>query len=105
MIADVSSGSGYWCNYVDCLVDLNVGCPEDLQVLDGDKVVACKSSCLEYGTDEACCLGEFDDLELYKNSTSAEYFKRDCPKAYSYPYVDGKSTFSCYNVNYDVVFG
>jgi hypothetical protein len=105
VIPNVGGGTGYWCTSAYCVVDLNDGCPEGLQVLDGDKVVACKSSCLEYGTDEACCLGEFNDLELCKNSTSAEYFKRNCPNAYSYPYDDGTSTFSCFNVNYEVVFG
>jgi hypothetical protein len=105
VIPNIGGGSGYWCTIVDCVVDLNPECPDDLKVLDGENVVACKSSCLEYDTDETCCRGEFNDLESCKNSRSAVYFKTNCPKAYSYPYNDGTSTFSCANVNYDVVFG
>jgi hypothetical protein len=105
VIPSITGGTGYWCTAVDCLVDLNIQCPVDLQVLDGVEIVGCKSSCLEYGTDEECCLGEFNDLETCKNSTSAAYFKSNCPKAYSYPYDDGTSTFTCFNANYDLLFG
>jgi hypothetical protein len=105
IIPNTGGGSGYWCTVADCTVDLNLECPEDLQVLDGDNVVACKSSCLAYDTDEKCCRGKFNNLDDCKNSTSAAYFKSNCPGAYSYPFDDGTSTFTCMSANYDIVFG
>jgi hypothetical protein len=99
------SGSGYWCGSANCTFDLNLECPDDLKVFDGDNVVACKSSCLAYDTDEYCCRGEFSDLESCKSSPSAVYFKNNCPVASSYAYDDGTSSFICLNTNYIIRFG
>jgi hypothetical protein len=97
-------GSEYWCGSANCTVDLNLECPNDLKVFDGDNVLACKSSCLAYDTDECCCRGEFSDLESCKSSPSAVYFKNNCPVAYSYAYDVGTSTSNCYNPNYHIAF-
>jgi hypothetical protein len=105
VIPHISGGSGYWCTTAECSVDLNLECPDDLKAFDGGNVVACKSSCLEYDTDETCCRGEFSDLESCKNSTSAVYFKSNCPKAYSYPYDDATSTFACSLIDYSIQIG
>jgi hypothetical protein len=95
---------GYWCGVANCSVDLNLECPDDLKVFDGDNVVACMSSCLAYDTDEYCCRGEFSDLESCKSSPSAVYFKSNCPVAYSYAYDDGTSAFTCSDVDYTIIF-
>jgi hypothetical protein len=105
VIPSTLGGSGYWCTNLECIVDLNLECPDDLKVLHEGNVVACKSSCLAYDTDEYCCRGEFSDLESCKSSPSAVYFKSNCPAAYSYAYDDLTSTFTCYDVNYNIVFG
>jgi hypothetical protein len=99
IIPNTEGGSGYWCTSANCNFDLNLECPDDLKVLDGDNVVACKSSCLAYDTDEYCCRGEFSALESCKSSPSAVCFKNNCPDAYSYAYDDGTSTFTCYEID------
>jgi hypothetical protein len=98
-------GDGYSCGTAGCTVDLNPGCPEDLKVWNGGNVVACKSSCLAYNTDEYCCRGAFNDPNVCKSSPSAIFFKSNCPGAYSYAYDDTTSTFTCRDTDYDIIFG
>jgi hypothetical protein len=105
MTANVGGGSGYWCTTAGCTRDLNPGCPNNLKILDGGNVVACKSSCLPYNTDEYCCRGGFNDLQVCRNSPPAVYFKSNCPGTYSYAYDDGKGTFTCQNTDYFIIFG
>jgi hypothetical protein len=105
MTPTVGGGSGYSCTTASCTVNLNPGCPEDLKVRNGANVVACKSDCLAYNRDEFCCRGRFNDPNVCKSSPSAQYFKRNCPKAYSYAYNDGTSTFTCQNTDYNIKFG
>jgi hypothetical protein len=105
MTPTVGGGSGYSCTTASCTVDLNSGCPDDLKIWDGVEVVACKSSCLAYNTDEYCCRGVYNDPIICRSSPSAQYFKSNCPRAYSYAYDDGTSTFTCWNTDYDIIFG
>jgi hypothetical protein len=101
----VGGGSGYSCGTAGCTVNLNPGCPNDLKVSSGGKVVACKSSCLAYNTDQYCCRGSYNNPNVCKSSPSAVYFKNNCPKAYSFAYDDTTSTFTCQNTDYDIIFG
>ncbi|CDY26681.1 BnaA06g13410D [Brassica napus] len=80
------------CQNVGCVSDLNGSCPNELRVMDGGNVVACKSACAAFNKPEYCCTGAFDKPET------------SCPKAYSYAYDDASSTFTCTNANYSVVF-
>ena len=105
MTPTAAGDKGYSCTTASCTVDLNPGCPDDLKVMDGANVVACKSSCVVYNTDEYCCRGAFNDPNVCKSSPSAQYFKGNCPGAYSYAYDDGTSTFTCQNTDYDIIFG
>ncbi|OMO88615.1 Thaumatin [Corchorus olitorius] len=99
------------CNATGCAYDLNMGCPKELQVVGGDggamapgRVVACKSACEAFGLDQYCCSGEFANPTTCRPSFYSTIFKRACPRAYSYAYDDGTSTFTCKAYEYLIIF-
>ncbi|XVF37972.1 hypothetical protein REPUB_Repub20aG0057300 [Reevesia pubescens] len=97
------------CNATGCSSDLNMGCPKELQVVGGDgeragQVVACKSACEAFGLDQYCCSGEFANPTTCRPSFYSTIFKRACPRAYSYAYDDGTSTFTCKAYDYLILF-
>ncbi|GMI96107.1 hypothetical protein like AT5G24620 [Hibiscus trionum] len=100
------------CNATGCSSDLNLACPRELQVVggnDGDggdteRVVACKSACEAFGLDQYCCSGEFGNPTTCRPSFYSTIFKRACPRAYSYAYDDGTSTFTCKAFDYLILF-
>ncbi|XP_061339140.1 pathogenesis-related thaumatin-like protein 3.5 [Gastrolobium bilobum] len=100
-------GSGA-CNATGCVTDINIGCPKELQVVGEDAyqgdVVGCKSACEAFGSDQYCCSGEFANPTTCKPSYYSTIFKRACPRAYSYAFDDGTSTFTCKAYEYDLVF-
>ncbi|XVF65251.1 hypothetical protein PTKIN_Ptkin09bG0232300 [Pterospermum kingtungense] len=100
------------CNATGCAYDLNMGCPKELQVVGGDggggagpgRVVACKSACEAFGLDQYCCSGEFANPTTCRPTFYSTIFKRACPRAYSYAYDDGTSTFTCKSYDYLIIF-
>ncbi|KAJ4832484.1 hypothetical protein Tsubulata_000028 [Turnera subulata] len=96
------------CNATGCVSDINMGCPKELQVIGDDGgeggVVACKSACEAFGQDQYCCSGEFANPTTCKPSFYSTIFKRACPRAYSYAFDDGTSTFTCKAYDYAIVF-
>lgn len=90
------------------------GCPKELQVVvdEGKEeeeekeggVVACKSACEAFGLDQYCCSGEFANPTTCRPSFYSTIFKRACPRAYSYAFDDGSSTFTCKAHEYSIVF-
>ncbi|GAA0165613.1 hypothetical protein LIER_20969 [Lithospermum erythrorhizon] len=103
------SGGGN-CTATGCVVELNGGCPTELKLMsggsgDGDGgCVACKSACEAFGDPKYCCSGEYGTPDACKPSYYSEYFKNACPRAYSYAYDDGTSTFTCAGANYVITF-
>ncbi|KAL6509205.1 hypothetical protein OROGR_022515 [Orobanche gracilis] len=102
------SGVYEGCNATGCAVDINMGCPRELQVMgtDGGEggVVACMSACEAFGLEEYCCSGEFANPTTCRPSFYAGIFKRACPRAYSYAFDDRTSTFTCKASEYAIVF-
>ncbi|CAN8292440.1 unnamed protein product [Cochlearia groenlandica] len=96
-------GSGD-CENVGCVSDLNASCPNELRVMDGGNVVACKSACAAFGKPEYCCTGAFSTPQTCPPTDFSRIFKAACPKAYSYAYDDATSTFTCVKANYAIVF-
>ncbi|KAI3697376.1 hypothetical protein L6452_30351 [Arctium lappa] len=98
-------GSGN-CSSVRCVTDLNVKCPDSLQVKGdgGSEVVACKSACTAFQKPEYCCTGEFNNPTICKPTNYSQIFKEACPTSYSYPYDDATSTFTCKQANYLISF-
>ncbi|KAK9292313.1 hypothetical protein L1049_020278 [Liquidambar formosana] len=106
------------CNATGCVSDINMGCPKELQVVGGDDVdrgegevegegegvVACKSACEAFGLDQYCCSGEFANPTTCQPSFYSTIFKRACPRAYSYAFDDGTSTFTCKAYDYAIIF-
>ncbi|KAG6435026.1 hypothetical protein SASPL_106675 [Salvia splendens] len=97
------------CNATGCIQDINMGCPKELQVIgseggEGGGVVACKSACGAFGLDQYCCSGEFANPTTCQPSFYSGIFKRACPRAYSYAFDDGTSTFTCKASVYNIVF-
>lgn len=70
----------------------------------GGEVVGCKSACEAFGLDQYCCSGEFANPSTCKPSFYSSIFKRACPRAYSYAFDDGTSTFTCKASEYAIVF-
>ncbi|XP_074354383.1 pathogenesis-related thaumatin-like protein 3.5 isoform X1 [Apium graveolens] len=97
------------CNATGCASDINIGCPKELQVAGEEEgtaggVVACKSACEAFGLDQYCCSGEFANPKTCRPSFYSSFFKRACPRAYSYAFDDGTSTFTCKAFEYSIVF-
>lgn len=89
------------------------GCPKELQVVGanggnegegGGGVIACKSACEAFGLDQFCCSGEFANPTTCRPSFYSSIFKRACPRAYSYAFDDGTSTFTCKAYDYAIIF-
>ncbi|KAL8551184.1 hypothetical protein ACS0TY_000315 [Phlomoides rotata] len=96
------------CSATGCAQDINRGCPKELQVIGSDEgeggVVACKSACEAFGLDQYCCSGEFANPSTCRPSFYSGIFKRACPRAYSYAFDDGTSTFTCKASEYIIEF-
>ncbi|ONI25820.1 hypothetical protein PRUPE_2G322000 [Prunus persica] len=95
------------CNATGCASDINIGCPKELQVVGGvneGSVVGCKSACDAFGLDQYCCSGQFANPTTCQPSFYSTIFKRACPRAYSYAFDDGTSTFTCKAFEYAIVF-
>ncbi|GCE07870.1 hypothetical protein KDAU_51990 [Dictyobacter aurantiacus] len=108
--AQPTPGNHYWCGVAGCGVDLNTNCPSALQQNDGSgRIVACKSACEAFNTDQYCCRGAYATPATCDPTTwpvnYASYFKSNCPDAYSYAYDDPTSTFTDSNANYSITFG
>ncbi|RID77323.1 hypothetical protein BRARA_A00247 [Brassica rapa] len=101
-----ASGVAGNCTITGCVKELNGPCPAQLKVAttgtaDG---VACKSACEAFGTPEYCCSGAFATPDTCKPSEYSLFFKNACPRAYSYAYDDGTSTFTCAGADYLITF-
>ncbi|XP_078150626.1 thaumatin-like protein 1 [Carex rostrata] len=96
-------GSG--CSSVTCSANINSLCPQELQDKGSDgSVVACKSACVAFNTDEYCCRGAYDKPTTCKSTNYSKIFKDACPQAYSYAYDDSSSTFTCVGANYLITY-
>ncbi|KAF3782872.1 Thaumatin-like protein 1 [Nymphaea thermarum] len=104
MLVAPQGGSGN-CTSTGCLVDLNGLCPSMLRVASaGDSVVACKSACEAFGDPQYCCSGSYGNPNTCKPTPYSQFFKNACPRAYSYAYDDGTSTFTCTSADYAITF-
>ncbi|CAI8599967.1 unnamed protein product [Vicia faba] len=93
------------CQYAGCVADMNGHCPAELQVTEeGGSVVACKSACAAFNTEEFCCTGEHSSPERCSPTQYSEMFKSACPSAYSYAYDDASSTCTCSGSDYHITF-
>ncbi|CAL9042890.1 unnamed protein product [Musa banksii] len=73
------------CRAIRCSADINGQCPAELRTPGG-----CNNPCTVFKTDEYCCTSGSCGPTNY-----SEFFKSNCPDAYSYPKDDATSTFAC----------
>jgi hypothetical protein len=87
-----------------------VQCPKVLQAKAGHKVMACKSACARFNTDQYCCRGQWAPRPKCNPAKwpvdYAKVFKRAEPYAYSYADDDATSVYTCSGTcDYRIVFG
>ncbi|KAK4842833.1 hypothetical protein QYF36_000626 [Acer negundo] len=106
MLISPQGGTGGNCTITGCSADLNNACPSDLKVTESSNgdYVACKSACEAFGDPQYCCSGAYGAPDTCKPSSYSMFFKNACPKAYSYAYDDGTSTFTCAGADYVITF-
>ncbi|KAG4973439.1 hypothetical protein AAZX31_11G075700 [Glycine max] len=105
MIVEPQGGSGAGnCSATGCVVDLNTPCPTELKVMSSGDGVACKSACEAFDDPQYCCSGAYATPDTCKPSSYSQFFKSACPRAYSYAYDDGSSTFTCASADYTITF-
>ncbi|OWM84913.1 hypothetical protein CDL15_Pgr027700 [Punica granatum] len=92
------------CTTVGCDGDLRKNCPSELRLNSSGKVIACRSACDVFNTDEYCCRGMFGDATTCHPSNYSRTFKSVCPVAYSYAYDDPTSIKTCTGAEYVVSF-
>ncbi|XP_059293050.1 thaumatin-like protein 1b [Lycium ferocissimum] len=102
----VTPQGGTNCSATGCVVDLNGPCPSELKLIGsgGSECVTCKSACGAFGDPKYCCSGPYATPDTCKPTDYSEFFKSSCPRAYSYAYDDGTSTFTCASADYVITF-
>lgn len=84
------------CKTISCSGDMNAVCPSDLAVKeDNGATIGCKSACIAFNQPQYCCTGQFSDPNTCKPTNYSQIFKNNCPQAYSYPFDDATSLFTC----------
>lgn len=75
------------CPVVGCRTDLVATCPGVLQhrvpAVHGP-VVACKSGCEAFHTDELCCRNHYNNPQTCKGSVYSTFFKHACPSTFTF---------------------
>ncbi|RDX72367.1 hypothetical protein CR513_48159, partial [Mucuna pruriens] len=105
MIVEPQGGTGAGnCTATGCVVDLNAPCPTELKVMSSGEGVACKSACEAFDDPQYCCSGAYASPDTCKPSSYSQFFKSACPRAYSYAFDDGSSTFTCASADYTITF-
>ncbi|WVZ11012.1 hypothetical protein V8G54_015542 [Vigna mungo] len=105
MIVEPQGGTGGGnCTATGCVVDLNTPCPTELKVTSSGEGVACRSACEAFNDPQYCCSGAYATPDTCKPSSYSQFFKTACPRAYSYAYDDGTSTFTCASADYTITF-
>lgn len=73
------------CPVVGCRADLLATCPDSLRVRSPHgHVVACKSGCDAFGTDELCCRNHYNSPQTCRASNYSAFFKHACPSSFTY---------------------
>ncbi|KAJ8747406.1 hypothetical protein K2173_014330 [Erythroxylum novogranatense] len=92
------------CSIAGCDSDLRSSCPSELALKSKGKVIACRSACDVFNTDEYCCRGVYGNPVTCQPTYYSKKFKEACPTAYSYAYDDPTSIFTCSGTDYVVTF-
>ncbi|XP_047173325.1 pathogenesis-related thaumatin-like protein 3.5 isoform X1 [Vigna umbellata] len=91
------------CSIAGCDGDLRKNCPPQLASKQGDKVIACRSACDVFNTDEYCCRGTYGNPATCLSSNYSTMFKQVCPAAYSFAH-DDPSIITCSGADFVITF-
>ncbi|XP_078179623.1 pathogenesis-related thaumatin superfamily protein [Carex rostrata] len=85
------------CPVLACRTNLIATCPDVLQVRApaGNQVVGCKSGCAAFNTDELCCRNKYNSPHTCRSSQYSEFFKRECPQAFTFAHDSPSLTHQC----------
>ncbi|OAY37827.1 osmotin-like protein [Manihot esculenta] len=86
------------CPVVGCRANLLATCPEKLQLrypAGHGRVVACKSGCEAFGTDELCCRNHYNSPQTCRASSFSEFFKHACPATFTYAHDSPSLMHEC----------
>lgn len=91
------AAGGGACRVAGCDADVNEVCPAELRVSAGrgGGVVACRSACNAFAQPRYCCTGPYATPQTCRASNFSLFFKRFCPRAYTYAFDDPSSMFTC----------
>ena len=92
------------CSTAGCDGDLRQNCPSELALKANGNIIACRSACDVYNTDEYCCRGMSGNPTTCLPTNYSKTFKQVCPAAYSYAYDDPTSIITCSGADYLVAF-
>ncbi|KAJ4839092.1 hypothetical protein Tsubulata_037198 [Turnera subulata] len=92
------------CSIAGCDGDLRKNCSSELAVKSDGKVIACRSACEVFNTDEYCCRGAFQDPVACLPTNYSMSFKQVCPAASSYALDDRTTIITCSASDYIVTF-
>ncbi|KAK3409999.1 hypothetical protein EUGRSUZ_J02061, partial [Eucalyptus grandis] len=86
------------CPVVGCRANLLATCPPHLQMRSPaghGPVVACKSGCEAFRTDELCCRNHFNSKDTCRPSSYSEFFKHACPATFTYAHDSPSLMHEC----------
>ncbi|KAK7257800.1 hypothetical protein RIF29_32035 [Crotalaria pallida] len=86
------------CPVVGCKSDLVATCPPPLQhrvPLGHGPVVACKSGCEAFHTDELCCKNHYNSPQTCKGSVYSTFFKHACPATFTFAHDSPSLIHEC----------
>ncbi|XP_040992987.1 osmotin-like protein [Juglans microcarpa x Juglans regia] len=86
------------CPVVGCRANLLATCPDRLQLRSPPghgPVVACKSGCEAFGTDELCCRNHYNSPQTCRASSFSEFFKHACPATFTYAHDSPSLMHEC----------
>ncbi|XP_015893676.2 pathogenesis-related thaumatin-like protein 3.5 [Ziziphus jujuba] len=103
VVKPLNGGKGN-CSTAGCDGDLRQSCPSELQAKSDGKVIACRSACEVFNTDEYCCRGNYGNPVACLPTNYSKAFKQFCPAAYSFAYDDPTSVITCSGADFAVTF-
>nr|ADB97925.1 thaumatin-like protein L1 [Pinus monticola] len=88
------------CGIPRCMANMLESCPKELQVKNGDNVIACKTACQAFRTDAYCCTSQhYNGSRTCPPTTYSQIFKRACPNAFAYPDDNPALVHNCVTPN------
>ncbi|KAJ8977873.1 hypothetical protein NQ317_014267 [Molorchus minor] len=96
------------CSSASCQSRINKDCPDALKVDTEHGVLACKSACVAFDTDEYCCRNDYASADSCRSdswpNSYGTFFGDRCPNANLSPY-DSHATYTCRADTYEINFG